>query len=192
MNEDFESVAKSILDHLDATPRGIALDEIKRILKKDESVEHVENPEHLINDAIQYALTNWLVEKVIDYPRYKDGFAIGAPTWVLKKLTGEESKCLQELPEVKTAYLRLLQSCSESDEIGRMREKDALKHLQELGFDVDRIPHIPGRTQLTLQHEDGEWVTVCRLIPEFEKTEEFKQMIRELEEKEMRKLDRYF
>lgn len=191
MSADLKATAKIILRHLDETPHGIPLDEIRQTLKKEEVIQQTNNPEKLIADAIQYVLTNWLVEKVIDYPSYKDGFAVGVPTWLLKQLTEEESKCLKELPEVKKAYLRLLQSCNKPDEIGRMREGDTLEHLEKLGFDIDRIPHISGRTQLTLRHEDEEWVTVCRLIPEFEKTEEFKQMIRELEEKEMKKLDRY-
>ena len=186
MTNHLQSIVETLLSYLNQTPHGIPLDEIKIKLSENSELKDSSNRKEVINEAIEYALDNWLIDKVIDSPTYEDGIPVGSPTWLLKKLEKDESNELQSLPAAKKAYLKILRSSGDSAYLGMISEDDALKRLGELGFELDRAPHISDRTQIIFDYDEGKLVRWCSLIPEFEKTEEAKQAIRQLEEKNMR------
>lgn len=191
MTKKLNVAVEILLSHLSENPHGIPISKLKQRLMEKEEIRGFKNHEEIVNQAIEYALQEGLIDKVIDSPRYEDDIPIGLPTWLLKKVDEEETEFLSNLSEVKQEYLRLLRSTTNANEIGMLKEEDVIKKLQERGFDVERAPHVSGRTQIIFDYNGEEPIRWCRLIPEFERTEEFKQSIRELEEKNLREMDRH-
>lgn len=138
-------------------------------------------------ETIEYALDNWMVEKILDY---NDEEPSGRRVWFLRLLTQEESLQRESLPEEDQAFLKILYTSEGDGQLGAIRSDIATKKLQELRFDPEYSCYIHGLTYDFFTTEDGEQVMYHYLIPEDEKTEEYKSMLEELDEKEERKLRR--
>lgn len=185
MSNKLESIVKILLSHLDDNPHGIPATDVRQIMRDNKALQEKERLDELVDRAIEFALDRWLIDKVIDSPKYKDNVPVGSHTWLLRKPNEQESEELRSLPEVEQAYLRLLHSCEDPKSLGLMEESEVVQRLRQQGFDIEDPPHITGRTSISFRKDGDELVSWCRIIPEYEKTEEAKQAIRELEEKDM-------
>ena len=145
-------------------------------------------PSGEISAAINRALDDCLVDLVLDdYPEGPDTDR-GGRTWFLKLLSVEDTQGMKELTPLKRALLRLIYRHEISGFPGRIRVEDAMAALKESGFDVEPLKwgRIKGYVERVWESEDGERSEWFRLIPEDEKTEEFKraeeERVREWEE----------
>ena len=145
-------------------------------------------PSGEISAAIDRALDDCLVVLVLDdYPQDPDTDK-GGRTWFLKLLSAEDAQEVRELTPLKRALLRLIYIHGNSDFPGRIRVEDAMAVLKERGFDVESLKwgRIKDHVERVWETEDGERSEWFRLIPEDEKTEEFKraeeERVREWEE----------
>lgn len=138
-----------------------------------------EDSPSLIRDTIDYALDNWLIEKIPAYDLETSGKHI----WFLRVLSKKESKRLRNLPKVEQVMLRLLQNCDGPTRLGGMTQESILKTLRTLGFDIDVVPYIPGRVEDALVIENGELVRWFYLIPQEELSEKHETDVDELVER---------
>ncbi|MFX1483881.1 MAG: hypothetical protein ACFFCP_11930 [Promethearchaeota archaeon] len=142
-----------------------------------------------MDDVIQYALENWIVEKVLDYDN-DSAESVGQLEWFLRILSEKEAERFQNLPEASKCFIRILYGINTPGDLGVIRADDALKKLNEKGYDVEYVPYIPDKTDDFFRLEDGELVQFHYLIPEEEKSEEYKAGLKELDEIARKKLDR--
>lgn len=128
-------------------------------------------------DAIRYALANFLVDLVVDYPERKWGIRTDRPIWQLRRMSSEHAKMLQALAPAKLALVRLLQQQDDPDHVGEMRERDVRARLAKEGFTAQdlRSLWIDDMVDSWWAFEGDEKVERVRLIPEDEKTEDFKR-----------------
>jgi len=128
-------------------------------------------------DTIRYALDNFLVDLVVDYPLPTWGILEGHHVWHFRRLSPESAKKLQDLDPVDLALVRLLQQQAEPGHIGEMRERDAKAELTRQGFKEDelRALWIDGMADSPWAFEGDEKIKWLRLVPEYEKTEEHKR-----------------
>lgn len=145
-------------------------------------------PSGEISAAIDRALDDCLVDLVLDdCPEDPDTDRRGR-TWFLKLLSAEDTQGMKELTPLKRALLRLIYRHENSSFLGRIRVEDAMAALKERGFDVEPLKwgRIRSHVERVWETEDGERSEWFRLIPEDEKTEEFKraeeESLREWEE----------
>jgi len=140
-------------------------------------------------DAIRDALANYLVDLIVDYPERKWGIPTGRPVWHLKRISFEYAEKLQALTPAKLALVRLLQQQENGNHVGEMRERDARAMLAKEGFTTQdlRSLWIDDLVDTCWVFEGDEKVEWVRLIPEEEKTEEYK---REEERTAMMAVDR--
>lgn len=124
------------------------------------------------------------MDKTIDYPTDEDELPTWQRTWFLKLLSKEESIRLQQLSDVKRAFLRLLHECETEKKLGAIREQDALQKLEELGFSVKKVPWIPDKLSTFYERENGKPVIWYYLTPQDELSEDFKTMMKEADRKE--------
>jgi hypothetical protein len=154
--------------------------------KLQESLQINENIE--IDDGIQYVLDNWIVEKVLDYDSDSTE-SDGQLVWFLRILSEKEAERFRNLPEVSKCFIRILYSINTPGDLGVIRADDALKKLKEHGYDIEYVPYVSGKTDDFFRLEDGELIQFHYLVPEEEKSEEYKAGLKELDEKTRRKLD---
>ena len=139
--------------------------------------------------AIQQALESFLIDQVIDYPSDVPDEEKDKPIWFLKLMDSEESNRLRTLKPIDLAILQALRNHSEYGRIGAMNE-DALRvQLVLEGFSREelRVLYVPDKVDSHHTFEDNGWVKWCYLIPEYEKTEEYRH---EQEEMLMRGVER--
>ena len=145
-------------------------------------------PSGEISAAIDRALDDCLVNLVLDDCSEGPDTDRGGRTWSLKLLSVEDTQGMKELTPLKRALLRLIYRHENSGFLGRIRVEDAMAALKESGFDVEPLKRgrIKGHVERVWETEDGERSEWFRLIPEDEKTEEFKraeeESLREWEE----------
>ncbi len=145
-------------------------------------------PSEEISAAIDCALDDCLVVLVLDdYPEDPDTDK-GGRIWFLKLLSAKDAQGVRELTPLKRALLRLIYKHGNSDFLGRIRVEDAMAALKERGFDAESLKwgRIKDYVERVWEAEEGERSEWFRLIPEDEKTEEFKraeeESLREWEE----------
>lgn len=183
-----------------------AIERLRKILKSESShrlalslvVQKMCDYEEFDSDfvimSIQQALDDLMVEKVIDYPSYDEGIPVGKLVWHLKLLGKVESKQLRGLKPEAKALLNVLWNCDDPNALGAVREKDALGQLRALGFEVDRVPYIPGLVDDFFTAESGENVRWHYLTPEYERARKHiewrEKQHRRASEKEIRLMNR--
>lgn len=168
---------------LEAEPQGLPIEDARALLKR-----RVEAPDsNSVDQVIQYALDNWLVDKTIDYCRDSSGEEVGELRWFLRPLGEDESKEMRALPEIKKEIIRILRGQDTERGIGMIRAEELLSKLREKGFDPHIIPTIENRVSDVFKTEDDKLVEWYYLVPQFELTEEYKQMNEELDEISLQK-----
>ncbi len=167
--------------------RGLPLEDLEEALKDRIESQGDLNKPSLANQAIQYALDNWLIDKTIDYCRDSRGVEVGELRWFLRALSEEESEELKQLPDIKKQIIRILRRQETERRLGMMRAEELLKRLQDKGFETQYVPIADIRVSDVFKAEEGKLVKWIRLIPEFELTEDFKQTMEELDKISLQK-----
>jgi hypothetical protein len=139
--------------------------------------------------VVEYALDNWIVDKILDYDDNSEE-SIGKPVWFIRLLNEKDAESLSNLSDEAKWLLKILRKSKTDGILGVIRASDALKNLNEKGYDLRLVPHIPDRVDEYFKTVDGEFTHFYYLIPEDEKSEEYKAGLRELDEKNRRRLDR--
>ncbi|MFQ5834146.1 MAG: hypothetical protein ACE5H4_15690 [Candidatus Thorarchaeota archaeon] len=163
---------------------GLPLTTTKKMLEERIGTQMEGDASSLAQQAIDYALDHWLVDKIIDYPGDEDTLPTWKRAWFLRVLSEEESRRLKQLPEVKRAFLRLLHECETEKELGAIREQDALRSLRELGFNIDKVPWISHKISTTYEKEADKPIIWYYLTPQDELSEEFKATMEEADRKD--------
>ncbi len=162
-----------------------------RGVQRTEFFSHSRCPTRRVQQAIQHALDNWLIDKVIDYPLNSEGKEVGRLTWFLCPLSEEESDFLKNLPDIEKTVLKILRERETEYGLGTMSEEDLLLRLEELGFEADYVPIIEDRVSDFYEPENDELIAWYYLVPRFERTPEFKKTMKELDKLSLRKELRY-
>ena len=141
------------------------------------------------NDVIQYALDNWIVDKILDYDDSSEE-SMGEPVWFIRILTEEEAEVLQNLPEAAKCFIKILYESKTDGTLGVVRTRDVLKTLRERRYNLELVPYVSNKISDFFKTKGGKLVQFHYLVPEDEKSEEYKAGLRELDEKTRRRLIR--
>ena len=182
MNDEIHDIAGRILEILrEGSPKGVPKKLVEEQIVKAYAHE-------LVKKSISYLLDEFMVDLVIDYPSEESGLYQGHRIWHLKLLTSKESQVLRALSPVKSALLGILRQTKDSDHPGAVPVESARTILKNEGFDDEdtewlRIKDRVRRVSTTI---NGCQTKCFWMIPEDEKTEEFKraeeERVREWEE----------
>ena len=184
----FEEEVKVLIELLSQSDsKGVQLDALKATLRDRLISDSSGNPQTDASKIIQYALDNWIVDKVIDDPE-----PIGPPVWFIKILDDEGVKFYCGLPEVEKAAIKILRTSEYDGELGTIREDVLLRHLHELGFDVERIPFVSEVMSISFTSDNEKMVRIWHITPQFELSDEFKKFMEEAERAHEEKLSRRF
>jgi len=137
----------------------------------------------MVEAAIEYALENWLIHKIPAQPHPETGLPLTRRAWFVYRLSEEQAEEYRNLPEVKKAFLRLLQSCESEKLLGNIGEDAAIQKLRERGFDVDSVPWIKGETSVSYNRKGAKPRKWYYLTPWYERTEEYKKAMEEADRK---------
>jgi hypothetical protein len=142
-----------------------------------------------IKQAIEQAIDDFKIDKVLDYPDDEWNLSSGRPLWHLLILTPDDADRLRNLDKVDFALLRLLKSQTTPKQEGEMKSEDARTILREQGFTDDDLQSLWVEDLVDHHYEfkDEKSIEWCRLIPENEKTEEYKKTMEEIQEEFARK-----
>ena len=137
-----------------------------------------------IEEAIEQALDSYQIDKVLDYSAPEWNLYGGYPIWHLQKLSSEGSDALHGLKEVELALLHLLKHQNEPKHFGEIKTEDARTILQNQGFTQKETEFLWVEDMVDHHYdfEDGKSIEWCRLIPENEKTEEYKKAQERMDE----------
>lgn len=162
--------------------KSIPLEIVIKELCNDYQIEGIEQ-------AIEHALDDYRIDKVLDYPDSEWNLYGGRPLWHLMKLTSEDADRLRSLRKVDLALLQLLKNQTAPKSEGEMKSDDARIILQEQGFaeDETKFLWVEDYVDHHYEYDDGKSIEWCRLIPENEKTEEYKRAMEEIREAAARK-----
>ena len=182
MNDEIHDIAGRILEILrEGSPKGVSKKLVEEQIGKAYAHE-------LVEKSISYLLDEFMVDLVIDYPSKESGLYQGHRIWHLKLLTSEESQVLRALSPVKSALLRILRQTKDSDYPGEIPVESARAILKNEGFEDEDTEwmRIKDRVEQVSTTRNGHQTQCFLIIPEDEKTEEFKraeeERIREWEE----------
>lgn len=170
MSETLSPAVTKLLSMLEESEAGMPKSIVEKRLADEFSPD-------MSRDAIRYALANYLVDLIVDYPERKWGVRTGRPVWHLKRISSEYAERFQALTPAKLALVRLLQQQEDANHVGEMRERDARAMLAKEGFTPQdlRSLWIDDVVDTCWAFEGDEKVEWVRLIPEEEKTEEYKR-----------------
>ena len=175
-----------LLDLVSATgKRGLPLTFAVRKLEEKLRLEGYANPAEIAQETILEALESCSVDKIIDEPESKEESPSLRPIWLLRLLSPEESSILQRLSPGAKALLKILRESEWDGSIGVIRENLALEKLREKGFNFEHVPRISERTGIFFKPGDGNSIPYCYLLPEDERSEEFKASMKEADEELM-------
>ena len=171
-----ERLVRTIKDSNGRVPRDKAVEELAAVYPA-ESVGH----------AIQDALEQLQIDELIDYDTSEEGSRLMKSIWYLKALDEREANALREIKPVARALLRLLYTQGTRDHLGEMKLQDARTKLAEAGFPTSETKHlyVEGRVDTFQRIKSGQYEDWLRVIPEYEKTAEYKVQ----EEETRKKLD---
>jgi len=169
-----------------------------KILKLLDDTEKKQLPRRVIEqrflDQISSLLDDFIVDLVVEYPSEDSGLNTGRPCWFLKLLSNDEKTELHELSPLKLSFLRILQEKDDEGFPGEVPKDDVKSKLIALGFPEDKAEwvHVAGKVdQVSVSRENG-MVRCYMIIPEYEKTEEYKKSIEDMDlratEKELREM----
>lgn len=183
MTEQTEELVLKIIGFFsEHDTKSIPLDIIIQKISTEYSSEDVER-------AIESAMDQYLVDKVLDYPDDEWNLYGGRPIWHILKLDTEEADKLQNLKPVNLALLRLLKTQTDVDSLGEIKSEDVRTILIEQGFNEDDVRSlwIEGYVDYHYDFENDRSIEWCRLIPENEKTEEYKREEERIQDESARK-----
>ncbi|UCH05008.1 MAG: hypothetical protein JSW05_02290 [Candidatus Thorarchaeota archaeon] len=182
MKENIQAVEKRILDILDGSPGGLPKSTIEEELVN-------EYPLNIIRESISLLLDSCLVDLVVDYPSSDSGLDDLHRVWHLKLLTSEEGETLRRLSPVKRALLKILRQVEHPKYPGEMPVKDVETALRREGFKDGEIGwlRIENKVDRIGTTVEGQSTQCYRIIPEDEKTEEYKRAMEEIHEAAVRK-----
>ena len=182
MNDEIHDIAGRILEILrEKSPRGFP----KKLVEEQIGKEFAHD---IVEDSISYLLDEFMVDVVIDYPSKESGLYQGRRIWHLKLLTPEESHVLRALSPIKLALLKIIRQTKDSDHPGAVPVESARTILKNEGFDDEDTEwlRIKDRVRQVSTTINGRQTKCFWMIPEDEKTEEFKraeeERVREWEE----------
>ncbi len=138
--------------------------------------------------VIQYGLDNWMIDKILDYDDNSNE-SVGQLVWFLCTLSEKEAEALRILPEAVKCFIKILRSSNTTGNLGVVRADEVLRVLYEHDYDIEHVPYILGKTDDFFRPEDGKLVQFHYLVPEDEKSEEYKASLNEVNEKIRKKLD---
>ncbi|TFG11662.1 hypothetical protein EU537_11800 [Candidatus Thorarchaeota archaeon] len=160
----------------------------KRLTQMFDTLE--ESPKVSAKEAIEYSLEHWIVEKVVAYPESEYNLPSYRRVWCLKIPSKEERMRLKNLSSVQQAFLKMLYESEGNGRLGSIKEEDALKELQDADYEVDKVPWISDMLDISYVPTDDGYEIWYYLVPEDEKTEEYKKKLEEMSrrawEKELR------
>lgn len=188
MNEMIQKAAgivTNILARIES--RQLPLKDVK--IRVSEKLEGADDINATVDKAIEWALDNWIVDKVLDYDEDDEEFA-GELVWFLRATTEEEAEYLGRLSKAEHALLNILRNAENESRLGVIRANEALQRLRKLGFDLKSAPSIIGKTSSFFRPENGKLIEFKYLLSEEEKSEEYVTALKELDEKERRKQER--
>jgi len=177
LTETTDPVLRELLSLLQRPAAGVPKSVVESVLAEKSSQDDCRH-------AIEYALDNYLIDLVVDYPLRKWDFPEDSHVWHYRKLSPKSARSSQDLKPVHLALVKLLWQQNEPKCIGEMREKDARVELANQGFGEQELKllWIDGLVDCYWAFEDDENTKWIRLIPEYEKTPEFKHQEEKLEE----------
>ena len=160
--------------------RGLPLTIAQNRLEERLKTGGCDNPSLTAEQAIQYALDNWIVDKIVDAPETQDGVPKLGEVWFLTALDPQETAALQKLPQVEQMVLKILRSRDLRVRLGAIRAGDLLEQLRQQGFHIDRVPIVVDTVEeFSTVDEEGRIEYWYGLIPRYQQTEDYKAMIRE-------------
>ena len=171
MKPQVSQIAKSVLALLrEGNPEGTPQEIIAQQLEN-------QSPPELIRDVISHLLDSYVIDLIIDYPPKESGLYGGRPVRHLRLLTDEASQSLRELAPIAWALLKILRQVNDLKFPGEIPVEDAKAMLGKEGFDDEDVEWlwIENRVDRIRTTRAGELVPSFRIIPEYEKTEEFKR-----------------
>lgn len=143
----------------------------------------------MIRNGIRQAIEEFQIEQVIDYER-RGGEIVGDPIWYLRIVAKDDQQELRSLRPIQLALLRLMYEQDARGHPGEMMVENARKELAERGYAKSETEYvwIDGRIERCWTIEDDGRIEWFRVIPEREKTPEYKAAMeeaqRERDEKE--------
>jgi hypothetical protein len=183
MNKTIEKIEKRIVELLDEdTSRRIPRRKIEKELSNQYRVEDVKK-------AISNLVENFTIDLVIDYPPIDSDLNTGHPHWFLKILSPDERQELHNLTPLQISLLRILQETDDEGFPGEVPISEAKAKLIARGFSKDEVEWITitDRVYQAKTNRDGVSVRCLMIIPEYEKTEEYKREEERIEEEFTRK-----
>ena len=129
----------------------------------------------IVVEGISKAIAEFLVEQVVDYTR-REGEVGGELIWYLRALSKEEELKLRNLKPVQLALLRVVYEQESPGCPGEIRVIDAIDKLRERGYanPENEYLRIAGKIDAFWTIEDRRRTEWLRMIPEHEKTPEYK------------------
>ncbi|MFW9806291.1 MAG: hypothetical protein ACFFFK_06135 [Candidatus Thorarchaeota archaeon] len=186
MTKTIEEVEKKIVEVLDEdSSRRIP----RRIIEMELSNQY--KPED-VKKAISNLVENFIINLVIDYPPSNSGLNTGHPHWFLKILSPDERQELRDLTPLQISLLRILQETDDEGFPSEVPVSEVNAKLIASGFSEDEVEwlSITDRVYQVKTNRDGVSVRCFMIIPEYEKTEEYRKFQEESElhatEKELR------
>ena len=150
-----------------------------RVIVERDMARHLS--ERLYKAAIQRVVDECLVTLVLDYPAKKWDVHQDDLAWHVKLLSSEETRRMRELKPVDLALIKLLQKQNGPYDPGEMSVQEAKERLLEMGFGEQEasVLKVEGFTERFFTNPDGPIVEHIALIPEDEKTPEYKAALEE-------------
>ena len=172
---------EKLLDIVRSTKNGLSKEQVKKQLESSYAPD-------LVDAGVRQAIDEFLIEQVIDYSR-REGVVSGDLIWYLRALSGEEEQKLRSLKPAQRALLKLMHCQGDYDHLGQMTVEDARTRLAEVGFPLSETKYlsVEGRVDVFWRIRSGEQEEWFRIIPEYEKTAEY----RAAEEEAERELDEH-
>ena len=188
MTESIEKIKKQIIELLDENnSRGILRREVENNLSNQYSLADVKK-------AISELVENFAIDLVIDYPSSDSKLDTGHPHWFLKTLSPTESQELRELSPLQLSLLRILQETDDEGFPSEVPVSEVRAKLIVDGYSKDDVEwlSITGKVYQVTTTREGDSVRCYMIIPEYEKTEEYRKFQEESElratEKELRSM----
>ena len=177
VNKEIGVVRKSILKLINEES---SMKLPKRIVEKTLAVQYSSDS---IEEAITKLLDEFVIDLVIDYPAPNSELDFGHPIWFLKILSKEEIDELRGLSHVDLNLLQILRATPDDKCPGELPVDQVKAELKSRGFSDDEIKWLSIKDRV--EEVRTTWGNVKQrclmIIPEYEKTEEYKKFQEESE-----------
>ena len=188
MNETIERIKERIIKLLDEdNSRKIP----KRKIESDLSNQYkLEDVKRAISDLVE----SFTIDLLVDYPSNDSDLDTGHPHWFLKILSPNESQELRNLTPLQLSFLKILQETDDESFPGEVPASEVKTRLISEGYSEDEVEwlSITNKVYRVRTTREGSSVSCYKIIPEYEKTEEYKKFQEESElratEKELRSM----